>query len=262
MISVSRIIAVVKRHMHLQFRDNMRLSDVIYWPVIDVVLWGANGAWMETLGSEPYLMKTLVICAFLWQIALRANLELSTNLLEEMWERNMINLFCSPLSFFEWMMGLLIVSLIRIAMVFGVCVLVTHYTFDVNIFSLGYGPLGAILVSLIVAGWGMGCLNSSIIIRMGRRAQNFPWIFSWLFAPLCGVFSDISILPVWIQVISSYIPLTPIFQVIRILVKTGTCDYVLIEKSLILGSIYLIFGYILFSKLFDSSKQQGLTTLE
>lgn len=262
MISIFRIVAVVKRHMHLQFRDNMRLSDIIYWPVIDVVLWGGNGAWMATLGSQQYLMQTLVISAFLWQVALRANLELSTNLLEEMWERNMLNLFCSPLSFFEWIIALFIVSLIRIAIVFGVCVFVTQYVFNVSIFSLGYGPLMIILLALTIAGWGMGCLNSSIIIRMGRRAQNFPWIFSWLFAPMCGVFSDISILPMWLQYISACIPLTPIFQAVRILVRTGVFEYSLIQKSIVLGIIYLVAGYVLFLRLFDSSKQRGLTTLE
>lgn len=262
MMSITRISAVVVRHLRLQFRDIMRFSDAVYWPIIDLLLWGLNSIWIASYGTPIHVMKTVVICAFLWQIAYRANLEISTNLLEEMWERNMLNLFCTPLTFLEWILGLLVVSLVRVALVFCVCVLTTQLLFGINIFSLGVGPLLYCIVSLLVSGWALGCFNSAIVVWLGRRAQNIPWIFVWMFSPLCGAFSDISVLPAWLSKIAVWLPMTSVFVTVRAFLETGEFNYGVMQSGLVIGFFYLVLGYFLFLFLFERSKQRGLSMLE
>lgn len=261
-LSKNRILAVALRHLYLQVRDIMRLADVTYWPAIDMILWGFNSSWYVEMGANPNMVLAILMCSLLWQITYRTNLELSTNLLEEIWERNVMNLFSTPLRFVEWVLGLMLVGLVRVAFVLTTCLLVNHFVFGLRLEQFGVTPFVCSITALIFAGWSVGFFNASAVLLLGRRAQSMPWILGWLFAPFCGAFSDIDVLPVWMQKVSPYIPMTYIFRATRNKVKTGIFEYFDLVISVGIALIYLVLGYYLFSRVFSRCKERGLSTLE
>lgn len=262
LISKNRILAVALRHLYLQIRDIMRLADVTYWPAIDMILWGFNSNWYIEMGANPNMILAILMCSLLWQITYRTNLELSTNLLEEIWERNVMNLFSTPLRFIEWVFGLMLVGLVRVLFVLVTCLLVNEYVFGVSLAQFGVMHFVAAIAALIFSGWSVGFFNASAVLLLGRRAQSMPWILGWLFAPFCGAFSDIEVLPEWMQKVSPYIPMTYIFRAARNKVKTGYFEYWDLVISVGIASIYLIVGYALFVRVFARCRERGLSTLE
>lgn len=261
-ISKDRIIAVVLRHLYLQMRDLIRFADVTYWPAIDMIFWGFSSTWAVTQGADQQVITAMLICSILWQVVFRTNVELSANIMEEIWERNVLNLFSTPLTFTEWIIGLMLVGFVRVFLVFFVCVLVSYYAFNFSIIEFGLIPLSAAISCLIFIGWSMGLFNAAIVLAMGRRAQTMPWILGWMLAPFCGVFSDVSVLPDWMRVAGSFIPMTQIFEATRSYVVTGEFNYFVLVKAFFESLIFCIAGSWVLKNVFDRCRDRGLRTLE
>src|SRR5271154_599948 len=136
MFSYDRIVGIIYRHLYLQVRDLMRLFDITYWPLLDLIVWGFGNIALASAGADPSWAIANVICVLFWQVAYRANLEISTNLLEEIWERNLMNLFSTPLKFGEWVIGLLALSIVRIMIMLCICIIAMYYAFSIFLFSI------------------------------------------------------------------------------------------------------------------------------
>ena len=114
LMKLHRIIAMIMRHLYLFPRTLERWAEAIYWPVLDLVLWGLTSHWVESSGSEvPQLALIVLTGVVFWQVVWRANYEISVNLLEEFWNQNLVNLFATPLSVWEWSVSLVVLGLIK-----------------------------------------------------------------------------------------------------------------------------------------------------
>ncbi len=94
MISLSRISAIIVRHMLVVSRDLHKWSQAFFWPLLDIVIWGFIGRWIQqdfNSGLETILLVMAPIA--LWQIVFRVSYDISGTLLEELWAHNLINLF-------------------------------------------------------------------------------------------------------------------------------------------------------------------------
>src|SRR5215469_5374382 len=98
-----RIYAIILRYAYL-FRHSIdRLTDSFYWPTIDLIIWGLTGAYIQHLQSHfASIIVMLVSGLVFWSIIWRAQYEITVNVLEDFWDRNLINIFVSPLKFSEW----------------------------------------------------------------------------------------------------------------------------------------------------------------
>jgi ABC-2 type transport system permease protein len=258
-----RIVGVVYRHLYLQTKDLMRLFDITYWPLIDILLWGF-GNYVMTKGTNlAALAITNILCLYFWQVTYRANLEITTNLLEEIWERNFVNLFCTPLRFWEWVVSLQIVGLVRIAIMMFICSIAVYWVFDVAILSIPIPILTSFIILLFLSGYGTGFLSASLVLLFGRKAQSLPWMIAWLWAPFVGVFYPVEALPMYMQSISACIPMTYIFSAIRYYAQH---NQPLMAQALFYGSLltvlYIVVGYCLFYRCFQRCKMLGLNRLE
>ena len=96
--SLGRIVAMMLRHLYLMPRTLENWGETLYWPVVNLILWGLTTRWLESSsGSVPRLALIVLTGVVFWQIVWRANYEISVNLLEEFWNQNMANLFATPL---------------------------------------------------------------------------------------------------------------------------------------------------------------------
>ena len=130
----------------------------------------------------------------LWDVLFRGQLGVSLTFIEEMYSRNLGNLFVSPLRLSEFIAGQLSMSVLRTLIGVGGACVFAWLLFRYSIFSLGL-PLIAFFVLLIAFGWGIGLAVSAMIMRWGLGAEELAWAAIFLVAPVSGVYYPIAVLP-------------------------------------------------------------------
>ena len=254
--------ALVKKSLMLTFRDFHRFTDLIYWPALDIIVWGFTSKWVQTTQLQSsQVAPTVLCCLVLWQVFYRAQMEVCFTLMDELWSQNFANLFSSPLKISEWIISVIIISFFKSIFTFSFGSLLIYLLYGVNIFQLGfmlllYFPL------IVMSGWVIGFISSSIIIYWGQKLQNLIWVLGWLFVPFSGVFYPIAILPPSLQYISWLLPMPYVFESVRLFITFGKVNYSLLAIGVMITVTYVILAVIMFRFFFVRSKIYGLARLE
>lgn len=255
-----RIWAITIRHLVQMPTDFNKLSSVLYWPLVDIMLMGYMGLWMSNTPEEAKNPIILLAGIVLWQVVNRACLGIALNLLEELWSRNITNLFATPLTITEWILATMIEGTIVLLGLLFFCIWVTYLIFGINILSLGWS-LALITGLAFAAGTALGFLSSAFILYWGQRIQSLVWMVCWGFAVFSGAFYPIEVLPSAMQTIASALPLMHIFNTLHVLCKTGELPLTSFAYAAIITFAYLLFSIIVFMKVFSYSKHRGLARL-
>lgn len=256
-----RILAVVRRHFLLSFARFNRLFTLIYWPFVNIVIWGITSMWIQNFSQDPYLLETILLGLVLWQIVFRVNFETARGLFEELIHHNVVHIFSTPLTLTEWIIALVIMGILNMSVVVVISALSVRILYGINILHLGWHliPFSLLLLS---SGLFIGFFICGLLIYWGLKAQDFIGSIGYIFAPFSAVFYPLEALPKTAQTIGQCLPTTPIFEAMRALVKTGTYPSDFLVKSLVLNSIYLSCSLAFFYVQFTMSKQRGLARLE
>lgn len=257
-----RVSAVIVRHLY-NFRHSYdRATDVFYWPLMDILLWGFASVYIASRpGAIPFIILILLSGLILNMVMWRAQYDITVNLLEEMWSQNMINIFASPLRLREWIVAVIILGAIKMIMTLSLATLLAYFVYQANVFSLGF-YLIPFMASLLMTGWGIGLLISGIIIYFGTKIQTLAWSGITVITPFSGVFYPISVLPEWAQKISAFLPTSYIFEGMRTVILQGYMSMDMLIKSFLINIILVIIGLSFFTFMFNKSKQKGLAKLE
>src|SRR4051794_35232971 len=114
-LSVNRIAAMVRRYWYLLRSSWPRILDLIYWPMLQMLMWGFLQSYVAQSGGVLARAGGVLIGAvLLWDILFRGQLGFSFSFLEELYARNLGNLMMSPLRPVELVFSLMVVSLIRL----------------------------------------------------------------------------------------------------------------------------------------------------
>lgn len=257
----NRIWAVVYRYA-IYMRHNLdRISDMFYWPAIDLFIWGITGLYLAqfTPNATNYLFVVLSGLVF-WIVIWRAQYEITTNLLAELWDRNIVNLFTTPLTIAEWISAFMIFGLMKTIVSVAFSATLAFLFYHYNIFSFSwYLPL--FILSLLITGWTGGFIAAAFIVRYGQKLQQLAWAGIALIAPFSAVYYPLSILPHWAQTVAYFIPSTYIFEAIRQSLFTGTVSYDKLVISFGLNIVYFIFSICFFVRMFNKSRKLGLGRL-
>lgn len=255
-----RIKAVYKRYTYNIFTLD-HLTELFFWPLLDIFIWGITIVWIQKMDTQVSLVLPILTSLVLWQVVWRSNYEVSVNILKELWARNYVNLFSTPLKTSEWIVSLMLLGLTKngITILFGS--ISVYILYGANIFELGL-PFIPYLLSLVISGWWCGFLSSSVIIYFGQRMQMFAWIAGYIFSPFSAVFYPLSALPIWAQPLSKILPMSYVFEGVRSCYFEGVFSMELFIKSLVLNVIYLIISLLLFVVMFEKSREKGLARLE
>src|SRR5437868_2848507 len=261
-LRLGRIVAMILRHLYLAPRTLESWAESIYWPVVDLLLWGLTTRWVESSGGEvPGLALVVLTGVVFWQVTWRANYEIAVNLLEEFWNQNMTNLFATPLSVWEWSISLVALGLIKNVLTLVVGIGGVWLLYRLNIFAVGWMLL-PFLFSLMMSGWFMGFTSSALIIYYGRRLQGLAWMLGYALAPFSAVFYPVSALPDWAQAVSSALPMTYVFEGMRQILRGGPLPLSALLLSFGLNLLYLALSILFFSGMFERSRAKGLGRLE
>ncbi len=254
--------AIIWRHLYNFRRSLDKVADSFYWPAMDIFLWGFTSTFItRQAGTLPNIVIILLSGLILWMIVWRGQYEITVNLLEEMWNQNLANLFASPLRLREWLMGVFILGFIKMLVAVGFAALLAFFAYKTNIFTLGIYLL-PFMISLIMTGWAVGVIVAGLIVYYGMRIQTLAWSAVFLIAPFSGVYYPISTLPVWAQEVSYILPTSYIFEGMRSVLTKGTMDTHPLLISFAINFLFLLFGIYFFIVMFEKSKEKGLARLE
>ena len=162
MNAMRRIGAMVLRYTYLVRRSWPRILELVYWPTVQLILWGfitqfflTNSSWLAQASG------VLLAAVMLWDVMFRGHLGVSLAFFEEMYSRNLGHLFASPLRAGELVASLLVISTIRTLIGVGGAALLAIPMFGYSIFGLGV-PLIAFFANLLVMGWAIGLVRLPI----------------------------------------------------------------------------------------------------
>ena len=255
--SVQRIYALVLRHINIWRSSVMRLVDSIYWPAVQMVMWGFMTQYLMPQASFlAQAAGVLLSGLMLWEVVVRGNLSLSIAFLEEMWSRNLGHLFVSPIRSWEMATGIIIAALLRTLLGLIPVSLMAWAFFGFSIYSLGL-PLVAFFAILQMFSWSVGLAMSGMIMRVGQSAESFAWAAVFILMPLSGVFYPVSVLPKWLQVISWCLPPAYVFEGMRSILLEKTVHWDMMAFAFGLAVVYLIVGFQIFQWFFRLSRRAG-----
>lgn len=260
-MSFRRILGVFFRYFYVLRKGPQQLSDLLYWPVIDILLWGLTSIWIQSQQGLSNLSLVLLTALIFWQITWRGSVDISLSLLQEFWHRNLINLFSTPLKLSEWTAGVILLCFAKLSITISFGAVVVYLLYSLNVFAIGWAFL-PFAASLLIFGWVLGFLAASLIIYWGQQVEALAWMIGFLFAPFSAVFYPVAVLPQWAQTISWCLPPTYIFEGMRSLLAGGTFPIADLAISLFLNLCYLIFAIALFNIMFEKSRVKGLARLE
>ncbi|MBX9743861.1 MAG: ABC transporter permease [Chlamydiales bacterium] len=260
-MNFQRILGVFFRYFYVLKKGLHQLSDLFYWPFVDILLWGLTSMWIQTYHVTDQLPLLLLTGLIFWQIVWRGSVDISVSLLLEFWHRNLINLFSTPLKISEWILGMLLLSLTKLAVTICFGSLMVYLLYSLNVFTVGWAFL-PFACSLIIFGWALSFLASSAIIYWGHRVEMLAWMVAFLFAPFSAVFYPVEVLPPWAQMIAWALPTTYVFEGMRSVLLQQTFSFFYFSMSMALNCIYLFSFTTLFCYAFKKSREKGLARLE
>ena len=261
MIKIARVSAIIFRHVVPTFRDPMRITDMIYYPLIDLILFGFLAVWAHgsATASDSFIYAFLT-CVACWYLVYRSALEISRNLLIEIWDHHIITLLAGPLSIIELMISLMIIGLIQALITFVYSSCVIWLIFSKNIF-IAYPLLIPYVPFFIIFGWTLGLVTAALILYFGKSVEFIAWAFPWFFALLSGAYYQLTLFPNWVQHIAALFPASHLFAGVRATLTSGITSYQLLPGGL-LALFYLFLAYLFLLWMFEKSKANGLNNLE
>jgi ABC-2 type transport system permease protein len=209
--------AVVDRQFYAQRRAPQRWFDIVIWPVVDTVIWGSIGLYVEQQGGAARSTTAYMIAGvLLMHVMYQANVSMATGFLEETWSRNLLNMLVTPLREAEFLAGLVIIGVGRLAVALSFVALAAAGLYAFSVTSAGWGLVPVVAVLMLV-GWTIALVVIGLILRFGSGAEILTWGILFIVVALSGAFYPLDALPAGLQPLSAALPSTHAFEAARTL---------------------------------------------
>ena len=256
-MNLNKIFALSLRHIYLIKGSFPRIIDLIYWPTIQIFLWGFISKFF-TLNSTYYenTVGIILSAAILYDFLFRSSISYNMMFLEEIWSRNFTNLFIAPIKLSEIIAALTFTAIFRTLIGLVPAALLAIPFFGVSILKIGV-PLIFLLITLYIFGVTLGLLVTSGLIRFGPSFENIAWASLFFLAPLGCIYYPIDILPDWLQLIAKLLPLVHIFEEMRNILIYDSLNNFQILKAMVISFIYFVLGIFVFYLSYNGAKNRG-----
>ena len=255
--SPGRVYAMLLRYLYLLRSSWPRALELVYWPTIQMILWGFMSQFLMTNSSwVARAFGVLIAAVLLWDVLFRGQLGLSMSFLEEIWARNLGHLFVSPLRPYEWILSLIAMSFVRVLIGVVPAMLLAIPLYHYSIFSLGL-PLIAFFVTLLVMGWALGLMISALILRHGQGAESVAWLAIFVLAPISAVYYPVTVLPPALQYVALALPSAHVFEGMRAVMFDHVFRWGDFLAALGLDLVYLGLGAAAFLYAFRGARRRG-----
>jgi ABC-2 type transport system permease protein len=256
-MSLTRIYGLFLRPFYLITQSLPRILDLIYWPTIQLPLWGFISNFFTTYSSYySGAVGVILSCAILYDFLFRTSIGFNMLFLEEIWSRNFTNLFISPIKISEIIISLVFTALIRALIGLVPAILLTSPIFGISLLDLGI-PLAYLFLSLYIFGITLGLFVSAGLLRFGPSFENIAWSTMFLLAPFGCIYYPVETLPEIFQIIAYVLPLVYIFEETRNILVNQVVDYQNILQAFYLNIFYLLIAIYVFYYSFNKARDKG-----
>lgn len=262
--SSRRIWGLMYRHLCLYRRSWPRLLELIYWPILQMCIWGftanfISGRAFAAQGTNHTLViaaSTMLGGVLLWEVTIRSQMGVAISFLEEIWSRNLGHIFISPVRPWELLAGLIGVAFVRVIGGVLPAILVAYLLYAFNLFTLG-PVLVLFFANLMIMGWAFALGVVSLILRHGAGAEALAWSLLFGLTPVAAVYYPVSTLPVWLRPISEAIPATHVFEGMRQVLLNGHVSSTQLLAAFGLNALWLVVASLLFASQFRAARRRG-----
>jgi ABC-2 type transport system permease protein len=254
----SRVRALALRYTFLYTRSVPRVAEMFFWPVMDLLVWGFLTVYLLRVENHVPAMFTFLLGSMIfWDILYRAQQAVTISFLEDIWARNLLNIFVAPVRIGEFIAATYVVGFVKILITVAVLASLAWWLYSWNLFQMGIA-LVPLFANLLLMGWAVGMVTTALIMRWGQSAEALAWGIPFLIQPVSAVFYPLDVLPAWLHPISLSIPATHVFEGMRqVLAGKGLSAYHLIW-AFGLNFVYLIAAGLFFRWMFGIARQKGL----
>lgn len=228
------------------------------WITIDMVLWGFITKYLNTVAASGFNFVTVFLGAvLLWDFFTRVMHGVTTAFFEDVWSRNFLNIFASPISITEYVGGLVVTSIGTSSIGLAVMIIPATTVFGLSFYSYGI-MLPPFLLVLFLFGIALGIFSSAVVLRAGPAAEWFIWPIPALLSPFVGVFYPISTLPNWMQYVSRILPPSYVFEGMRTILAGGAVSPSALLWSGCLAVLYILLAGRFFIHTYRYAVRTGL----
>jgi len=256
-LSGGRILAMLQRQLYLYRRSLIRSLEIVYWPLMDLLVWGFLSVYVATLRGGAGAIAFLLGGMILWDLFFRAQQAISVSFLEDIWTRNLINVFVSPISTAEFLCATMLLGVIKVVVIGALLGALALVFYAFNIFHYGL-PLLPFILNLIAAAWGMGIITTALILRFGQGAEALAWAVAFLFQPFSAVFYPVAVLPPAVQRIAWLLPTTHAFEGMRAVLAGRPLPWAHVAWAVVTNAVLFAIAIGVFAWVMRIARDQGL----
>ena len=257
-MTFNRTGAILLRQYYLMRGSPARVLPLFAWVAIDIVLWGFITKYLNRVsGSGINFVPALLGAVLLWDFFTRVMHGVTTAFFEDVWSRNFLNIFATPLSISEYVLGLVATSIATSIVGLAVMLVLASLCFGLSFAAYGVMFVPFLLV-LFLFGIALGIIGSGIVLRFGPASEWFVWPIPALISPVAGVFYPIDTLPRWMQSISWLLPPAYVFEGMRQIVTGRHFSPSLLLLGIGLAALDVWLAYVIFARVYRRAVRTGL----
>jgi ABC-2 type transport system permease protein len=259
MLRTATIGALMTRHILLYTRNPVRAFELFFWPLVQLLLWGFVTTFLQGQagGGFPRFITFLLGGIILWDALFRAQQGVAISFLEDVWTRNLLNVFAAPVRMGEYLAATFGVGLLRVLVTALVLAMIAAAAWGFRLWQFQFG-LVVFYANLMLFGWTLGILSISLILRWGHGAESLAWAVPFMVQPFAAVFYPVATLPGWMQVSARLMPPSHVFEGMRAVLAGHGVDWLALAWATLLNLLYLGASGWLFAHTLAQARERGL----
>lgn len=253
-----RVAAIVLRQFYLYRGSVTRVVPLFAWVAVDITLWGFITRYLNSVTSAGFnFVPALLGAVLLWDFLTRVMQGVSTAFLEDVWSRNFLNMFATPLVITEYVSGLVITAIGTSLIGLLTMLVLATGAFGLSFLAYGVALIPFVLV-LFLSGIALGIAGSAMVLRLGPASEWFVWPFPAFLSPFVGVFYPVSVLPAWMRAISRALPPAYVFEGMRAIVHKTPWHGPDLFIGFSLSVFYIVAAALFFGRVYRTAVRTGL----
>jgi ABC-2 type transport system permease protein len=248
------------RQVLLFTRNPVRGFELFFWPVVQLLVWGFVTVFLQRqVGGEgfPDFITFLIGAIILWDALFRSQQGVAISFLEDVWTRNLLNIFAAPIRMTEYLAATFTVGVLRVVVTAVVMTVIALIAYSFNLLQFQW-TLIAFYGNLMMFGWALGMVSISMILRYGHAAESLAWAVPFMIQPFACVFYGVEVLPAWMQWIALAMPPAHIFEGMREILAGHGLDPKRLLLACGLNILYLSAAGLLFNHMLGLARKRGL----
>jgi ABC-2 type transport system permease protein len=257
-MDLTRVAAIVLRQFYLIRGSISRLVPLFVWVGVDMVLWGFITRYLNSVSSSGFnFVPAMLGGVLLWDFFTRVMQGITMAFFEDVWSRNFLNFFATPLEIPEYLTGLVLSSIVTSSIGLTVMLILATGIFELSFFSYG-AMLALFVLILFLVGIALGIFAVAVVLRLGPASEWFIWPIPAVLSPFVGVFYPLATLPHWMRLVSYLLPPSYVFESMRAILADRTMAVSSLLWGGLLAILYVLLACWFFKVTYQHAVQTGL----